>query len=246
MPVALGAVWLGPPWFDLLWALVAALMAWEWQKLVMGRFDSAGMVLAGVAAAATLAVGLDVRLAALVVALGPLLVHLLTGRGKAPWMGLGALYLALPAAALVWSRQIGGAEPIFWLLAVVWATDVGAYAAGRGIGGPKLAPRVSPNKTWAGLLGGMLTAAGAGAGVALGLGAERWVEAAALGGLLAVLAQGGDLFESFVKRRFGVKDSSALIPGHGGLLDRFDGLLAAAPVVAGLIWLKGPGLGIWP
>jgi phosphatidate cytidylyltransferase len=145
--------------------------------------------------------------------------------------------------AIVWLRAQpdGGRSMVFWLLAVVWATDSGAYAVGRWLGGPRLAPRISPNKTWAGLLGGMASAALVGGLMAGVLGAAGLAVAALVGGGLAVVAQAGDLGESLVKRRFGVKDTGALIPGHGGLLDRVDGLLAATPVVALLVWMKGVG-----
>lgn len=145
---------------------------------------------------------------------------------------LGAPYVVIGCAAL-WVLAAGpeGRTALFYVVLAVWATDIGAYAAGRAIGGPKLAPRLSPKKTWAGLIGGMTAAALAGAGVALAAGGPI-VAAAALAAALAVVGQAGDLFESWSKRRAGVKDSGRLIPGHGGLLDRIDGLLAAAPAFA--------------
>jgi phosphatidate cytidylyltransferase len=147
-------------------------------------------------------------------------------------VGWGFLYVAIPALALVvlnWAWF----ELVFWLMLVTWSTDIFAYFAGRGIGGPKLAPRISPNKTWAGLIGGM-----AGAGIVgalacwlLDIGAPFLF----LGAPMGLLAQLGDLYESWVKRRCEVKDSSSLIPGHGGVLDRVDGLLPV--VVATLVVL---------
>jgi phosphatidate cytidylyltransferase len=142
-------------------------------------------------------------------------------------MGWGYIYIGLPAFALVvlsWAWF----ELVFWLMLVTWATDIFAYFAGRSIGGPKLAPRISPNKTWAGLIGGM-----AGAGVIAALAAWAldigepflW-----LGAPMGLLAQLGDLYESRVKRRLGVKDSGSILPGHGGVLDRADGLLPVAVV----------------
>jgi phosphatidate cytidylyltransferase len=140
-------------------------------------------------------------------------------------MGWGFVYVAVPAfAVLVLSWAYYGL--VLWVMIVTWATDIFAYFAGRAIGGPKLAPRISPNKTWAGLAGG-----GVGAAVLGGL-AAWWLDLGspflALGGLMAVVAQAGDLYESWVKRRAGVKDSGTILPGHGGVLDRLDGLLPVA------------------
>jgi phosphatidate cytidylyltransferase len=134
---------------------------------------------------------------------------------------------------------------VLFLLLVIWATDVGAYLCGRWIGGPKLAPVISPGKTWSGTVGGVAVAAAMGA--ALGLVAEpgAWGSAAVLALVIAVAAQLGDLGESAVKRRCGVKDSGRLIPGHGGLLDRVDSVMLAAPVMAALgLWL-GRGIVQW-
>jgi phosphatidate cytidylyltransferase len=137
----------------------------------------------------------------------------------------GFIYIALPAFALI---AIEWADPfvVFWLMLVTWATDICAYFAGRAIGGPRLAPRISPNKTWAGLGGGVAGALVVGAAAAYGFGLESLFFI--LGAPMAVLAQLGDLYESWVKRRAGAKDSSNLIPGHGGVLDRLDGLLPVA------------------
>lgn len=161
------------------------------------------------------------------------------------WLAAGAVYVGLPVLALLWMRG-QDRETTLWLMAVVWATDSAAYGVGRIVGGWKLLPRVSPNKTWAGLIGGVAGAAIIGAAAALGFGlkVDPWLLAAA-SALLALVAQGGDLFESAVKRRFGVKDTGALIPGHGGLLDRVDGLLAAAPVAAILCLVLGGGITAW-
>lgn len=148
---------------------------------------------------------------------------------SALWWGLGLLYLGGGGLGLIVVRAVpdfGFANAIF-LLVAVWATDTGAYFAGRLIGGPKLAPVISPKKTWAGLLGGMAFAAVLGYAVASGFGMDM-LSASVMASVLAVVSQVGDLFESWVKRRFGVKDSGDLIPGHGGILDRIDGLLFAA------------------
>lgn len=161
------------------------------------------------------------------------------------WKLLGFVYCLLPAVSLLWIREraeyegIGsGFDLLVWVFFVVWATDIGAYFAGRAIGGPKLAPSISPNKTIAGLVGGVISAA---------VVAGAWAAFNNLPAILlwlaapfAVAAQMGDLFESGLKRRAGVKDSAKWLPGHGGLLDRLDGLVPVAVLTASLMvsdWL---------
>lgn len=155
-------------------------------------------------------------------------------RNRPVWWLVGLLYLVPPCIALVWLRQQPehGRHIVFWLFCVVWATDTGAYFAGRGIGGPKLIPSISPNKTWAGLLGGMVAAAIVGGLVGAINPVLPAFALAGLAGVVAVVSQAGDFTESAMKRAFGVKDASQIIPGHGGVLDRLDGLLFAAPFVA--------------
>lgn len=177
------------------------------------------------------------------IAAGPgfLAVGLLAGAGfflaivtRKGMLGVGAVYVGLPVLALVFLReQPGGLLLAFWAMALVWACDIGAYFAGRAFGGPRLMPAVSPNKTWAGLIGGVLAAS------LFALALMQWGLARPLAlatPLLAVLAQAGDLYESWLKRRAGVKDSGTLLPGHGGVLDRLDGLVPVA-VVAALLTL---------
>lgn len=159
------------------------------------------------------------------------------------WMVAGVPYIAVPVLALAWLRADAGYVPVFWLMAVVWGTDIGAYAAGRSIGGPLLAPRVSPKKTWSGLGGGVVAAFAVGAATGMALG-TAWAPLALVSACLAVVAQAGDLAESAVKRHFGVKDASSLIPGHGGLLDRVDGIMTVAPAVV-LLHLVAGGLFPW-
>ncbi len=154
------------------------------------------------------------------------------------WIVGGFLYALLPAAALLWIRERADHTLflLLWVFIVTWSTDIGAYFAGRAIGGPKLAPAISPNKTWAGLIGGMIAAAVLGGvwATTTGLpGALIW-----LAPLFAAGAQLGDLFESWLKRRAGVKDSGDLLPGHGGVLDRLDGLVVVACLTA-LVSLAG-------
>ena len=156
----------------------------------------------------------------------------MTAGWGAGWMVAGFAYALVPALALLWLRDRApqGLELVFWVFIVTWTTDIGAYFAGRAIGGPKLAPAISPNKTWAGLAGGMVSA---------GLAGWAWTEYVMLPAALiwlapvfAVAAQGGDLFESWLKRRCGAKDSGTMLPGHGGILDRLDGLVVVATLTA--------------
>ena len=149
----------------------------------------------------------------------------------------GLIYVLLPCLAIAALRAdpAVGLQQIFWIVALVIAADTGAYIAGRSIGGPKLAPTVSPNKTWAGLIGGVISA------LILGLLLWRFaglpLQLAFASPILAVIAQIGDLYESWLKRQAGVKDSGTILPGHGGVLDRLDGLVPVAPAAAALILL---------
>lgn len=159
------------------------------------------------------------------------------------WKFPGLLYAAIAFAAPVVLRADAelGLAAVLWLFAIVWVSDVMAYVCGRLIGGPKLWPRVSPKKTWSGFLGGTAFSVAAATGVAAAFGVPKLVPVAVVGLIAAVLSQGGDLFESSLKRHFGVKDSGKLIPGHGGLMDRLDGF-----VLAGLFaLLLGVGRGGW-
>jgi phosphatidate cytidylyltransferase len=146
-------------------------------------------------------------------------------------LAAGVFYAGFPALAIIYIREIdNGILIVFWTLALVWATDIGAYFSGRAIGGPKLAPQYSPNKTWAGLIGGVALTAVVSYVLHLYWGLPFYLVLLSIP--LAVLAQMGDLFESGLKRKAGAKDSGTIFPGHGGVMDRLDGLIPVAPVVA--------------
>ena len=244
-PVGLAAIHVGGAAFLALLALVVVGLAWEWDRLCGGRpgWPAAALGATGLGTLGAVALGRPELSPGIAAAgtLASLLVAHLVARPHPRWLALGALAIALPAAALLWLRADPdwGRATVLWLVLVVVATDIGAYAAGRAIGGPHLAPRTSPHKTWAGLAGGMAAAALTSGAVAWAADAPWLVLAGVLGALLAVVAQAGDLAESAAKRRFGVKDTSTLIPGHGGLFDRLDGVLAAAPAVAVASLLAG-------
>ena len=158
---------------------------------------------------------------------------------------LGVLYVAAALFALWVIRSATGVRGLFFVLVVVWCSDIGAYVVGRVRGGPKLAPAISPGKTWSGAIGGLLIAMAVGEIAANFMAPAMVGRAAAAACLLGVASAAGDLLESWIKRRFGVKDSGRLIPGHGGLLDRLDGLLAAAPAAALLALVLGHGDVLW-
>jgi phosphatidate cytidylyltransferase len=209
------------------------------------------MVLAPIALACVWLGGIAFTLVVVVVMVGLTMEWLrLCGRpaGSAPLCAAGLAYVAIAGAALIWLRDdfVAGLPNVLFLLLVVWAADIGAYLIGRWLGGPRLAPSISPGKTWSGSLGGLLAAVAVGLLCAhfMSVGAAPW-RVAATAGFLGVVAQSGDLLESFVKRHLEVKDSGNLIPGHGGLFDRLDGVLAAAPVAALLALALGRGLVLW-
>lgn len=252
--VTIGAT-LASPWTFLFLVIAAgAILAWEWGRLVRGTGTDAVAVIAASGIAATvILMALERPLAALAA-----LAAAIAGTGlaaRAPseriWSVAGLFYAAVPASALIWLRsdQSAGALAVLYVFAVAWTTDTASYVAGRLLGGPKLAPRISPGKTWSGFIAGALVPALVGYAFAFAVpGTSAWRLALVSIGL-ALACQIGDLVESAVKRRFGVKDMSGLIPGHGGLFDRVDGLLAAA-LLAGLIALRDPaqpgqGLLIW-
>lgn len=225
-----------------LWVLASALgviMMGEWAKLT-GAADHAR--LAQYAVSVPLAIMSPWAAGPGFVAIGLIaaafaFLAIVTRKGA---LAAGIVYVCVPVMALLWLRgQQAGLLLALWALASVWATDIGAYFAGRAIGGPRVAPAISPNKTWAGLGGGILAA------LLLGWVLVRWAglsaELALFAPLLAVLAQAGDFFESWLKRRAGVKDSGTLFPGHGGALDRLDGAVAALPLAALLVLVQLPG-----
>lgn len=227
--------------FAALVAAGAAILAWEWARLCSGgRFGAVGVVTGTVFLGAVALAFADRLLLSLAICFaGAALVAALAmtaRRAIAPaWAALGIGYLGPALVALIWLRGHGddGERLVLWLLVTVVVTDTGAFFAGRLIGGPRLAPRISPKKTWAGLGGAVLGTCLVGFAYRIvDPGAPPGPILALAGAALACVAQLGDLAESWVKRHFGAKDASHLIPGHGGLLDRVDGLVAAAMFLA--------------
>ncbi len=226
----------GPLPFALLILVCALVISWEWGRLVRGAtFDLGFFVHAIAVAAAIILAGAGyAALAVAVLAIAAItLIPLYVGRG-ARLSALGVFYVGLPAVALLWLRsdEPFGFTAVLFVFAVVWSSDTAAYAAGRSIGGPKLWPRVSPNKTWAGLAGALTAGALAGGVFAILEPEAPAVRLVLLGIGLAFVAQAGDLAESALKRLFNLKDASDLIPGHGGFMDRMDSIVAAAVAAA--------------
>jgi phosphatidate cytidylyltransferase len=251
-PIVLAIVWLQGPLLAALVLAGMAGMAWEWARLAGGgRFGAAGiaMLITGEAAIGALALGAAVATACLAALLGGACVYAVAAVTRMPeplWAALGTLWMVLGAVAFFWLARPPelGRETALWLLFVVWANDIAAYAAGRGIGGPKLAPALSPNKTWAGFVGGV-AASGLIGVLAIGVEWASTISVVVVSLVLGVASQLGDLAESLAKRHFGVKDSSGLIPGHGGLLDRVDGLLAASVLAGGVSLVAGKSPLLW-
>jgi len=237
-PPVLAALYFGGYYFQALALLITALMAWEWCGLVTGQKTGKGSLALIVASLVCVILSILMTQTHGLVSL-LVLSLLLYGLGRsfyshrAFWYLVGLPYIVLPMIALVSIREVEGQGMayIVWLLLAVWATDVGAYFAGKTIGGPKLAPKISPKKTWAGLIGGMVCSGAVAAGVGAYFNLGTPVFLAGFGAFLAVIAQVGDFFESWVKRSFNAKDASNLIPGHGGVLDRVDGLLPVAVIM---------------
>jgi phosphatidate cytidylyltransferase len=249
-PVALGILYFGGLPFIALLVAVALRGYHEWVCIVYRSAVKLWPVSLEYTACATLAAALllaaftTYQLGLVVLILGAIIVaiigHLYIDKGPrdAPPMSfVGIFYLGLPALALLWLRQRGAVltpqadwAPLMIVMLQVWATDIFAYFAGRAFGGPKLAPSISPKKTWSGLIGGAVASSLVTGGLAMWVDMPQAIWFFGLGFVLALVAQAGDLFESHLKRKAGFKDSGNLLPGHGGVLDRVDGLLAAAPV----------------
>jgi phosphatidate cytidylyltransferase len=242
--IAIADIWVGGPVFALMIGIGVCIVLWEWSAMhgIGLPWRIAGLVM--LTGACLLAhVGLPLKALALLGAatLGFLLLSVLVRASGKRWISTGLVYAGLPAVALIWLRQQpDGFALVMWTMGVVWATDIFAYFAGRAIGGPKIWTAISPNKTWAGLIGGMTAAA---LFSVLFARFADWPQTALamalIGALLAIVAQIGDFFESWLKRRAGVKDSGKLLRAHGGVMDRVDGLVPVCIVVA--LWANAQG-----
>lgn len=240
-PAAVLATWAGGVWFLALMLAAAILLAVEWAMMsaphawkVMAGAVAFGLIIAVVAAHSQ---QLSLALVLLVFGAGAAALFARSRNQSGTDAAYGVLYLGWPAVLLVWLRDGHSLVGLHWtvlVFAVTWSADIMAYIVGSQLGGPKLWPRFSPNKTWSGFIGGLIAGSIAGAVIAAWLDMGRltilWGGVLGLAAALATMA--GDLWESALKRRFGVKDAGKLIPGHGGLLDRVDGLMFAVVIVS--------------
>jgi phosphatidate cytidylyltransferase len=252
VPLAIATAYLGGWPFALFWGAAAIGVLWEWSSMV-ARNEQFSVLLAGgasLALAVVLVATGHVLPALIVMAMGALGAASLTLAERRPWVAGAIPYAGALAMGPIILRSDGdhGFLAVLFLFAIVWTTDICAYFVGRALGGPKLVPRISPNKTWAGAIGGLLASVLVAVVVANLAALTSLFALAMVAVVLSILAQAGDLFESFLKRRFNAKDSSRLIPGHGGLMDRLDGFVTAsvAAVMIGLArgGFEAPGRGL--
>lgn len=253
-PAAVLAIWAGGVWFSALVVAAAVMLSFEWARMSEPqdwKFIGVATALGVVATLVAAHMG-TMPLAFLLLVFAAAIVGLAAHRrgGEGLDGAYGVLYLGWPCILLIWLRENHSEQGLYWtvlVFAVAWAADILAYLVGSALGGPKLWPRFSPNKTWSGFIGGLLAGSAAGAAMAawLDMGALTALWGGVLGLAAALATMGGDLWESALKRRFGVKDAGNLIPGHGGLLDRVDGLMFAVVVVSIgrliVLWLGGQG-----
>ena len=238
IPIPVLAVFFGNPYFAFLGALVGMAMAWEWQQMLDKKCDVYALLAASITAIICI-LTIDYPYEALILTiLASLGFAAASYKEYKKLKKLGFIYIALPLLSLIWLREETSYAFVFWVIGLVLATDIGGYLFGCTFKGPLLMPKISPKKTWAGLLGGMLLASVAGVIYAHFM-AQDIVLFAIVSAGLAVVSQVGDFFESGIKRKLGIKDSSNLIPGHGGVFDRIDGLLFVAPLVALVVLIEG-------
>jgi len=250
-PVVIGVIFLGSPWFDALIVLAVALMGFEWGRMAFAGPRIQVFFFSCALALVALLTGTSSGGTAVLVMIGGAVAVsvslLLCGRNQVLLSVIAFCGIGATGVGLIWLRGLPeiGIELLIWLLVTVWATDTGAYFSGKTIGGPKLAPQISPGKTWAGLIGGVVLAAAWGAAFSSFSEIGSPFALALMSAVLALFAQAGDLSVSVAKRRFAVKDAGRLIPGHGGLLDRADGLIGTAPLVAAMMALLGGEIPAW-
>ena len=236
IPLVIGCIFGGKVSVSLLALIASALLSWEWANMLKGKSE------VFFALAYLLVSSVMIMVSPIYVGLGFIFCLVLFSgiywrKEKELFLRLlGIFYIPIGIGAIVFIYDTYGAGIVLWYMVLVWCVDIGGYLFGSTLHGPKLAPRISPNKTWAGLFGGMLLAVIISVAACSFFGGRSyWVNAVILAGILTFVAQIGDLIESAIKRHLNLKDSSNLIPGHGGIFDRIDGLIFAAPFAYGLL-----------
>lgn len=230
LPIVLSALYFGYPWMQMLILVFGAMLCWEWAHMVPNKKPEVFGIIYTLVFSSS--IFFDSPLSIFLMILGGTIVAYIHAKTeiRRNLLILGVPYIALGVGAVSWLYNSIGAEVTFWFLCTVWAVDIGGYVVGCSLKGPKLAPKISPNKTWSGLIGGVIFSIAASTIFCY---AYNVMEGAYLYGFLAamfaIIAQIGDLVESHIKRSLNLKDSSNLIPGHGGVFDRVDGLIFAAP-----------------
>lgn len=236
-PLTLLIIFIGMPYYNLFALFLGCLLAWEWSSMVPSQKPNVYLAAYAFAVGASVwllhvvAVPLAILLAAIFVAFKS------KGEKYRKLVILGVPYISLGIGSFAWLYSIGGMECVLWFVLTVWSVDIGGYVVGTSVKGPKLAPKISPNKTWSGLLGGMLLATLVTVVFNYLFDIQPFWKTALIcaAPVVAVIAQIGDLIESSIKRTLNLKDSSNLIPGHGGIFDRIDGLVFASPFVLVLV-----------
>lgn len=232
VPVTIGVLYVGYPFVQLFALLAGTLMAWEWVTMVPNKHPTVYALVYTFVLAVSILTGVWSAYFVCLF-LGMLWVWLKAKNEE--WrrlLVLGVPYISIGIGSVIWLYELVGFSVTLWFLLIVWCVDIGGYVVGCSLKGPKLAPKISPNKTWSGLLGGVLFSVTASMIFCYFVGAAQHnLFYGTLAAMIAVIAQIGDLVESHIKRTLGLKDSSNLIPGHGGVFDRVDGLIFSAPLV---------------
>ena len=237
-PLVIGCIFLEFPYYNLLVLAIGGFLSWEWSNLVASKEKQAIY-----STIYTLSMATSVMLQSwfgitIMIIISSVLTYIKARQEEHRWLVvLGVPYISIGVGSLMWCMITFSYLAVLWLLIVVWSVDIGGYLVGTTVKGPKLAKKISPNKTWSGLIGGMIFAAFFGGLFAYIFQGYDHHYYAAFAAVLAVIEQIGDLIESAIKRKVGAKDSSSIIPGHGGVFDRVDGLIFTAPILLILVFL---------
>lgn len=236
-PLTIAVLYAGHPYLNIMALVFGSMLAWEWANMVPNKGNAVYAVSYTVALAAAVLMTCPIAIACVIAGAAVLVWFKAKDEPRRNLLTLGVLYISVGIGSLVWLYNVVGFVTTLWFLIMVWSVDIGGYVVGCNLKGPKLAPKISPNKTWSGLIGGVLFSVIASIIFSFIFGSHaNVVFYAVFGGVIAVIAQIGDLVESYIKRSLGIKDSSNLIPGHGGVFDRVDGLIFSAPLV--VLWFK--------